>query len=208
MGIMKEVIMFFNNQGKKIFLGSLFFALASTSFFPDKARAEYPNPEVKCDKSNFRDYIGDREKTLELFEKTGIGCQLVMANLEGADLTGAYLKWANLYKANLEGADLTGAKLYKANLTEAKLTGAKLYKANLARARLYKTNLTGAKLTGADLYRANLAGAKLTGAYLKGAYLYKANLTETNLKGAIYDEHTVFPDYFDPKSSGAVEVAE
>ena len=143
MDIMKEVIMLFNNQGKKIFLGSLFFALASTSFFPDKARAEDPNPEVKCDRSNYRDYIGDEEKTLELIDETGMGCQLFKANLKEANLTGAYLLGANLTGANLTGASLEEANLTGANLKEANLTGANLYKANLRWAYLRWAYLTG-----------------------------------------------------------------
>ncbi len=68
------------------------------------------------------------------------------ANLNRADLSGAYLY----------GADLSGAYLNRANLS-----GAYLYGANL-----YGANLSGANLSGADLYGANLYGANLSGADL------------------------------------------
>ena len=80
-----------------------------------------------------------------------IGIALRRANLEGANLEGAYLKGANLEGANLKGADLKGAYLEGADLEGA--------------------NLKGANLGGAYLKGANLEGANLGGAYLKGANL-------------------------------------
>ena len=91
------------------------------------------------------------------------------ANLEGADLGGAYLRGANLGGANLGGAYLRGANLGGANLGGADLGGA---------------NLEGAYLRGAYLRGANLEGAYLGGAYLEGAYLRGA-------KGYV-DSHDIF----------------
>jgi hypothetical protein len=76
------------------------------------------------------------------------------ADLEGADLRGAYLEGADLRGAYLRGAYLTGANLRGAYLTGANLRGA---------------DLRGAYLTGANLTGANLRGADLRGAYLTGA---------------------------------------
>ena len=73
------------------------------------------------------------------------------ANLNGANLRGAYLN----------GANLRDAYLYGANLRDANLYGAYLYGANLRGADLYGANLYGANLRGADLYGANLYGANL-----------------------------------------------
>ena len=84
------------------------------------------------------------------------GC---MADLRGADLSGANLSWADLRRANLSRADLRGANLREANLSEANLRGANLSKADLLLADLRGANLVLADLSEADLRRANLRGA-------------------------------------------------
>ena len=60
--------------------------------------------------------------------------------LQGANLSGAYLDGANLMGANLDGANLSGAHLQSANLS-----GARLQSANLQRANLDHTDLTGVR---------------------------------------------------------------
>jgi uncharacterized protein YjbI with pentapeptide repeats len=62
-------------------------------------------------------------------------------------------------------------------------------------------------LTGADLSGANLYGADLSDAKLGGADLSRANLVAADLSGATYDEFTVWPDDFDPGSTGVIHVA-
>ena len=49
-------------------------------------------------------------------------------------------------------------------------------------------------------------GAILTGADLTGADLRRANLTWAALTGTHYDEHTQWPEGFDPVAAGAVLV--
>ena len=63
------------------------------------------------------------------------------ADLNGANLSGAYLNGANLSGADLNGANLSGAYLNGANLSGADLNGA---------------NLSGAYLNGANLCEADL----------------------------------------------------
>lgn len=115
--------------------------------------------------------------------------------LSRADLSKAELNLASLSGAYLYGANLYGANLYGADLSEAKLIGAYLYGANLF----------GAKLIGADLSGADLSGATLRGANLKGA-----NLIDADLRGAYYclgyPFKTIFPDGFNPKEHGMIEV--
>ena len=41
-------------------------------------------------------------------------------------------------------------------------------------------------------------------AELREADLFDTNLLETNLDKAIYDENTIFPEYFEPDVSGMV----
>ncbi len=57
------------------------------------------------------------------------------ADLQKANLSGAYLEGANLQEADLRGANLEGADLRVANLQGANLSGAKLQKADLRYAR-------------------------------------------------------------------------
>ena len=64
------------------------------------------------------------------------GWENMSADLNGANLSGAYLRIANLRKADLNGANLSGAYLNDADLRNANLNGA---------------NLSGADLRGADL---------------------------------------------------------
>lgn len=154
---------------------------------------------------------------------------LLMANLEGAYLVNANLKRANLVRAyliyaDLKGANLEAAKLINANLREANLTGTNLKLArynnetiwpvgfdyqnsgaigpyvNLEGADLEKANLARANLTGANLARANLTRANLVLANLKGANLEGSTLAEADLSRAKYDNKTIWPVGFDPKS--------
>ena len=91
---------------------------------------------------------------------------------EMADLRGANLSGADLRGADLRGADLSGADLSRANLS-----GADLSVANLSGANLRWANLRGADLSGADLRGANLSGADLRGANLRWANLRGADLS-------------------------------
>jgi hypothetical protein len=112
-------------------------------------------------------------KTLE--EAANSGADLRVANLSGADLSGANLRDANLRVANLRGADLSGANLRGANLRVADLSGADLRGANLRGANLSGADLRVANLSGANLHSANLSGADLRVANLLA---YKADLWE------------------------------
>ncbi|MCB0565405.1 MAG: pentapeptide repeat-containing protein [Phaeodactylibacter sp.] len=126
------------------------------------------------------------------------GADLAHANLQEANLWGAYLQEADLVQAKLQGAFLANAKLQKANLLFVNLHGANLKYANLQKAKLVGTNLQEAnlgyanlqeaKLAGANLQEANLDNANLHGANLKDANLHGANLENANLQEAIVDK--------------------
>lgn len=107
--------------------------------------------------------------------------KFIQAYLHGAELRGAFLGGADLFHANLAGADLRGADLGAAFLSEA--------------------NLRCADLSGSNLTRADLSEANLCGADLRDAILIEADLTHTR-----YDNHTVWPEDFDPQAAGAVKV--
>lgn len=105
------------------------------------------------------------------------GRHLAFADLNRANLTGAYLKYADLRFADLSGVILIGAKLESADLT-----GAGLKWANLSGAIL-----TGAILTGAKLESADLSGAILTGANLIAAIMTPEQKADYASRGAIVD---------------------
>ena len=71
------------------------------------------------------------------------------------------------------------------------LFDAKLEDADLRRADLYE----------ADLFRANLRGADLRGADLRGADLRESCLDGAKLTGIRHNEHTHWPEGFDPPES-------
>jgi hypothetical protein len=95
----------------------------------------------------------------------------------------------NLSNTNLNGANLSGAYLSKTNLNNANLIGADLIRTNLSKANLSKANLSEANLIEADLSGANLSGAKLIGADLSGANLSGTKFVETDLNSAMITKH-------------------
>jgi uncharacterized protein YjbI with pentapeptide repeats len=56
--------------------------------------------------------------------------------------------------------------------------------------------------------RAYLCEADLSRAYLHGANLSRADLSGANLDEARFDEHTRWPENFDPKAAGALMESE
>jgi uncharacterized protein YjbI with pentapeptide repeats len=101
----------------------------------------------------------------------------------------------------LVGEDLRGADLANRSLYEANLQGACLQEG-----RLVRTDLSGANLVDADLRGANLRDARLRRADLRGADLRDTDPTRAFLSGARYDDHTQWPEGFDPQAHGAVLV--
>jgi uncharacterized protein YjbI with pentapeptide repeats len=158
-----------------------------TGSVPDLPLAPTPDIQAALTALSHRPHRPERQ----IIDLTGLhlagaqldGANLTRAWLDGADLTGAQLDGANLTLAWLDGADLTGARLDGANLTRAFLRGA-----NLTLASLDGANLTGASLDrGVNLTDAFLRGANLTGAYLGDVDLTRAWLGDANLTGARLD---------------------
>jgi uncharacterized protein YjbI with pentapeptide repeats len=108
---------------------------------------------------------------------------LVLAHLNGANLSEADLRGANLPRADLSHADLSGANLSGADLNLAKLERANLNGAKLGGSVAFEADLTWAILSKADLGQANLGGANLTGTNLQGANLAATNLRGVNFNG-------------------------
>jgi len=132
-------------------------------------------------------------RTCNLIEADLAGANLAWAILEGVDmrgssLVGATLEFTNLRFANLEGAnlqgaaanetDLRGANLVRVNLSNARMIGSRLFRANLQGATLRNVHFSG------NMMEANLQSADLQGARLRGVSLQRANLTGASLLGA------------------------
>ncbi len=124
------------------------------------------------------------------------GVNLNNSTLTGANLQQAILPGANLQKVNFIGANLHKAQLVNANLSGANLISATLTQANFRTTNLQKTSFVASNLQGAIFCQANLSGATLTGAIL----------VDAELEGAVYNEHTVWPEGFDPNDAGAILV--
>ena len=113
-----------------------------------------------------------------------IKINLGRADLNNADLSGAYLGYVNLESANLIQARLSDAQIIGANLKSANLLGAYLEGANLSGANLNDTRLSRAILEGANLVDSYLREADLRGTSLESANLATADLSRADLRGA------------------------
>lgn len=110
----------------------------------------------------------------------------IKPDLNGAYLSGAYLRRVNLSRAYLIEVDLSGASLTGANLSNAYLVAANLSGADIIRANFYQADLNRAILSGADLRQTNLAEASLI----------QANFSRTNLSGATLTQACVLGTNF------------
>jgi uncharacterized protein YjbI with pentapeptide repeats len=126
---------------------------------------------------------------------------LLGANLSGSNLFLSDLRGALLLGANLSGANLSGSNLSRTGLTHANLSKSILRTTNLSEATLIEANLSGA-----DLTKANLNSAILFQADLRETILLGANLNNADLNQAKYNLNTKWPDGFDPKSVGAIQL--
>jgi uncharacterized protein YjbI with pentapeptide repeats len=148
-----------------------------------------------------------------------VGADLHGLQLGGADLRGADLQYANFSPAvsNEHFEDLIlagllwidhGASLSDANLYGASLQGASLVYVNLKNADLTNANLEGANVAASDLTGANLTGANLASTHFQGRVHYKDEWAIGNdLTDVVYDEHTRWPEGFDPKEHRLIRVA-
>ena len=112
--------------------------------------------KVRCDITNYKEYIYSHKKTDELINKTSKGCQLRGASLAGLNLTNASLVLADLRESDLR---------------ETKLGGSDLSVSDLRYTRLFKSDLRGA----------NLKGVLLFDTYIKGADFERNRFRRNNL---------------------------
>jgi uncharacterized protein YjbI with pentapeptide repeats len=140
-------------------------------------------------------YPMNHEQTKSAIDRYTQSSQQIFETLsEGQSGSGADLYQVNLSGKVLSKVDLRHATLIRADLTQTDLAGANLAGADLRGASLDRAILKDANLTGACLARVDLSGADLSG----------ADLTDAKMQGVRYDRHTIFPDNFNYKSSGAI----
>jgi hypothetical protein len=70
---------------------------------------------------------------------------------------------------------------------------------------LVRINFSQAYLLDVNFQGALLQGANFQGAALFRADFSEATLTGANLEGAFYDADTLWPEGFDPATTGAIE---
>ena len=134
---------------------------------------------LKCDGSNYKDFIWNKKLTDSLVRKNKEGCQLPRFDFGRQNLKNAYF-----HKANLNGSVLSGCNLEKANFNKATLIKTSIRYANLTKAKFEEADLTKADLTGSDLTKAKFHYAYLNEATLLnvkaiGTSFCAADLTES-----------------------------
>ncbi len=131
------------------------------------------------------------------------GADLNCARLSGAALSGVNLSGANLRSADLDGADLRGANVSGANLIRASLVNARLYRASLVDADLTDADLTRVRADGADFQRVALTRASLRRASLRRVNLAQAKMGDADLSNAdLYGAYAVEVDFSYVKVEG------
>ena len=91
-------------------------------------------------------------------------------------------------------------------LTQFEVKGLSFYKANFEGASLINLNLSHKSFVGTNFKNADLSGANLQGALLINANLEGAKLSEASLIGAEYNSRTIFPEGFNPKDHGMIDM--
>jgi uncharacterized protein YjbI with pentapeptide repeats len=112
------------------------------------------------------------------------GANFASARLRKADLSGGLrAPGANFLLADLQGADMTGAELQAADLRNAALQAVVLNLAQLQAARLNSADLEAATLVKANLQGADLTGARLSATDLRGALIWQTSPPEPDPAG-------------------------
>jgi hypothetical protein len=134
----------------------------------------------------------------DLLLTLGLGHRFVGIDLQGRDLSRAYLV----------DKDLSGARFGKAKLKGANLAGADLTRASLMKADCRGTNFRRSPsplFPGPGVFPGpNVFPSE--GAPAGEPQVGDATFEKTGVEGAIYDDSTRWPEDFDPDEAGAVHV--
>lgn len=108
-----------------------------------------------------------------------VDCEMGLANLNMAKLTGAVFHGARLYGANFGGAALTDVSFVDCDIEQASFAGATLRGVSFNTTRAAYSNFSGATLKTVNFRGCNLHGADLD--IIEGKFLA---FTDSNLWGA------------------------
>jgi uncharacterized protein YjbI with pentapeptide repeats len=121
--------------------------------------------------------LGGEVKRMPIFKRADMIGVKMIADLPGADLSGANFSRASV-GVNIKNQ---GMGQMRTDLSGANLAGATLAGADFNRSLMAFCNLKGSDLRGVSFFRAKLAGADLTGADVTAA-----DFTEADLSGTIF----------------------
>jgi hypothetical protein len=126
------------------------------------------------------------EKLRELERRAG-SLNLNGANLEAADLTGAWLGRASMTRATLRNAHFGRACLVGATIDRVDAERANFHLARLEGANFTRSILWGAHFEFADLTRASFQNSRLTSAKLQGVGATQANFRDAYLASVSFN---------------------
>ena len=127
--------------------------------------------------------------------------------IKETNLAGLALRGSNLRKTELDYRDLQGADFTETDFTDGSFQGSDLRGASFVNAILADVSFYAADLRATNFSGADLSGARFRQARLESADFSRAILNKTDLR-ATYDEHTIWPEGFDPNGSGAVKLSQ
>jgi uncharacterized protein YjbI with pentapeptide repeats len=105
-------------------------------------------------------------------------------NLDGIDLSGAFLEQVNFTGASLKGANLSGAIMARAILDNADFTGATLEEANVGGVHAHGTNFIEANFKSAKLSKGDFTKSDFTKARLEDIESLEIVINEANFSQA------------------------
>ncbi len=129
--------------------------------------------------------LGGSVKTVPIFKNAQMRGAKIIADLPGADLSGADFTSA-MVGVNIKNQ---GMGQMRTVLSNANLVGAVLIDADFNRAEMSFCNLRGADLRGANFFRVKLGGADLTGADVTGA-----DFSEADVEGTVFQDTKGFAE--------------
>ncbi len=141
------------------------------------------------------------DNEIQIFDDFGEILKKYTVPKDKTQFEGVCWEGVDLFGAQLGGATFKDAVLYWGCFVTANLDGANFENANLQGTILIEASCVGTNFQGANLGRDNLGGSS----QLQGADLTAAILKGAQLEGAEYDEKTLFPEGFDPRSHGMIE---
>ncbi|WP_445656601.1 pentapeptide repeat-containing protein [Achromobacter sp. NCFB-sbj8-Ac1-l] len=142
-----------------------------------------------------------------LVNSTLSGLELHRAIFDGLDASGANFANSNLRSASFRHSVLNGVVMRGTALMNAVLVGVQMRGVDLSNSIAVGADFTDANLSSSDLKGADVYGASFIRADLCNANVNVKRIESALFSGAVFNGGTVWPEGFEPKSFGAIEVA-